>query len=120
MGIVGTQAINRLVHTIIRYCSGTISKTCGVELFSAQIANIRVSFAVVSATVKVIPHWKRAAAAGMEVGVHDREVMTTIVDGSHIVCSCVDLNCSVAATATNQLVFSDTTLNRIALPTERI
>lgn len=65
----------------------------------------------------MIPQWKRAAADGIEVGVDDPEVGTSVVDGSHIVCSCADVNCSLA-TGTTQLVCFNTALKRITLPTE--
>jgi hypothetical protein len=68
---------------------------------------------------KVIPRWKRAAAIGIKVGIHDPEVGTGIVDGSHIVCSCVDVNCSLS-TGTTQLICCNAALNRITSPTERI
>ena len=66
----------------------------------------------------MIPQWKRAAAAGIGVGVDDQKVGTGVVDGSHIVCSRVDLNCSLATGAT-QLVCFNTTLKRITSPAER-
>jgi hypothetical protein len=80
---------------------------------------MRIILVVVCWIRTVIPQWKRTAATGIEVGVHDPEVGTGVVDGSHVVCSCVDVNCSLA-TGTTQLVCSNAAPKRITSPTERI
>jgi hypothetical protein len=114
MWILCTQASNRFVQTIVRYYSWTINKACPRGLSIEIHKAIWISYSLLWERVVR----KRAASVCIQVGVHNPERRTGVVDGSHIVCCIADENSSLTIAA-NQLVWLRAALRWITLPAER-
>jgi len=124
-----TQASNGLVPDIIirnrkiSNCLRTINKACptrgissgqiGMEMFTTSpVRSLR-------SVRKLIPARKRAATVHIQVGVHNPERLSFIVDAGDKICPRVDEN-SGFSVDTDQLVCFYTALWWIAWPTERV